>query len=146
MEDYKILFLKSEDIDRVWNGIKPLIEDGLSTIDGNDVRKHLTTDDYYEWAKKDLIQIFIVVKEKKIKLMTITQLLPYPRFKVLEYIMVSGVELKEFSDRLAQTVEDFAKAEKCERMIVTARKGIKKYLKDWEELKDRHKITLMKEL
>ena len=45
MEDYKILFLKSEDIDRVWNGIKPLIEDGLSTIDGNDVRKHLTTDD-----------------------------------------------------------------------------------------------------
>ena len=70
MEDYKILFLKSEDIDRVWNGIKPLIEDGLSTIDGNDVRKHLTTDDYNEWAKKDLIQIFIVVKEKKIKFNT----------------------------------------------------------------------------
>ena len=78
--------------------------------------------------------------------MTITQLLPYPRFKVLEYIMVSGVELKEFSDRLAQTVEDFAKAEKCERMIVTARKGIKKYLKDWEEIKDKHQINLMKEL
>ena len=42
MEDYKILLLKSGDVDKVWRGIEPLIEDGLSTIDGNDVRKHLT--------------------------------------------------------------------------------------------------------
>ena len=32
MEDYKILLLKSEDIDRVWPGIEPLIQKGLDTM------------------------------------------------------------------------------------------------------------------
>ena len=148
MDDYKILQLKSEDIDRVWPGVEPLIQKGLDTmtIGGHSIQKHLNTNDYYEWARKDLLQIFIVVKDKQIKLMTITQLLPYPRFKVLEYLMCSGEGLKNFSDHLAKVVEDFANAEKCKRMIVTAPKGFMKYLKDWEELKDRHRVTIMKEL
>lgn len=148
MNDYKILLLKSGDIDKVWRGIEPLIQDALDTmsVGGQTIYNHLNTDDYYDWAKKDLLQIFMVVRDKQIKLIVITQLLPHPRFKVLEYLMCSGTELKNFSKQLAKTVEDFARAEKCQRMIVTAPRGFMRLLKDWEELKDRHKVTIMKEL
>tara|TARA_R110002020_G_scaffold123102_2_gene279213 strand:- start:333 stop:779 length:447 start_codon:yes stop_codon:yes gene_type:complete len=148
MEDYQVLQLKSEDIDKVWVGVEPLIQDALDSmsIGGQNIFNYLNTGDYYEWARKDLLQIFIVVEDKQIKLITLTQLLPHPRFKVLEYLMTSGKGLKKFSERLVQTIEDFAIAEGCKRLMVTAPKGVVGYLKDWEELKDRHKITLMKEL
>ncbi len=32
MKDYRILLLKSDDIDKVWRGIEPLIQDALDTM------------------------------------------------------------------------------------------------------------------
>ena len=47
---------------------------------------------------------------------------------------------------LADRVEEFARAEKCAYMKVCGRKGLKRMLTDWTEVKDKHGINLLKEL
>ena len=102
--------------------------------------------DFKEWLEANLAQLFIVVRDNDIKVITITQKCPYPRFDILEYLLLGGKELKYCYAMLADRVEEFARAEKCAYMKVCGRKGLKRMLTDWTEVKDKHGINLLKEL
>tara|TARA_R110002020_G_scaffold34590_1_gene105069 strand:+ start:116 stop:556 length:441 start_codon:yes stop_codon:yes gene_type:complete len=146
MEEYRVLLVQPKDISRIWVGVKPLIDTALGTIQNNDTREYLISEDFKGWLEAALAQLFIVVKDNEIKLITITELNTYPRDMLLQYLMISGKELKHCYKKLAAEVEAFARREKCTRMTVTARKGMMKYLPEWEEVKDKHSINLIKDL
>ena len=146
MKEYRVLLVQPKDISRIWVGVKPLIDTALGTIQNNDTREYLISEDFKGWLEAALAQLFIVVKDNEIKLITITELNTYPRDMLLQYLMISGKELKHCYKELAAEVEAFARREKCTRMTVTARKGMMKYLPEWEEIKDKHSINLIKDL
>ena len=146
MGEYKVLLVQPKDISRIWVGVKPLIDTALSTIQNNDTREYLISEDFKGWLEAALAQLFIVVKDNEIKLITITELNTYPRDMLLQYLMNSGKELKHCYKAVAAEVEAFARREKCTRMTVTARKGMMKYLPEWEEIKDKHSVNLIKDL
>lgn len=144
MGEYKCLLIQPKDIHRIWRGVEPLIQRSLDTIQQSRGVKYLIPEDYKGWMEANLAQLFIVIKDKEIKVVTITQICPYPRFDVLEYLLLGGKELKNCYEILAARVEEFARIENCSHMRVSGRKGLKKLLKNWEEIKDKHSINLMK--
>ena len=148
MGEYKVLLVKPEDIHRVWNGIKPIIQTSLDTMQKSQGIEYLIPEDYKTLLERNLAQFFMTVKNGDIKIIAITQVSPYPRFSVLKWLLCGGKELKYCYKILTDKIEDFAHMQECRYMIINGRKGLKRSLEalGWGEIKTTHQINLIKEL
>ena len=150
MGEYRCFLVKPQDVHKIWNGIEPIIQKSLNTMQygqGQGI-KYLIPEDYQILMENDLVQPFITVKDKEIKIIAITQIQPYPRFHVLRWMLCGGKELKYCYNILADKIEEFARIKECTYMMISGRKGLKCSLEamGWGEMKDTHQINLMKEL
>jgi hypothetical protein len=149
MGEYKGYLVQPKDIHRIWDNVEPLIQLALDSIDENEKAHYLITSDFRAWFHEALAQLFIITKDKQLKLVAITEIGDHGgRHKLLHCMLIGGTGLFECYDELQRVTEEFALREGCVRMVIHARKGMQKYLERmmWEEVKTKHKIIMMKNI
>jgi hypothetical protein len=113
----------SHAIDTVWKEIKPLLIKTLEYADGK-----YNLDDIYQFIKSQDMQLWVVYDNKGLLSFCITQIIIYPRKKVLSMPFVGGVDMLRWL-HLTDIIKDYALENGCDFAEGYARDGWIKVLK-----------------
>ena len=126
----KVALVNSEDIELVWDEVIPLVEKALSHAEGelipSDIRKHLDTGD---------LRLWVALEDKDIIASMVTEIIQYPRKKIVRVITVAGKDMSMWYDFLPM-LEGYAVRNGCSSLEAWTRKGMTRKLKDWKHSYD----------
>lgn len=116
--DLRMCGIISEDVDQIWPQIEDILQTAVEYSDG----KYRISDIYHALIERDM-QLWIIVDDKNhIYSAIVTQVVTYPRKKVMFVMLVAGVKFNEWS-ALITNLTDFAKAHGCETIEGYGREG-----------------------
>ena len=124
----QLALVKPEDIPDIWINVKPLINKALVHTEGN-----MSSYDALRLLLNERQQLWIGFEESSIACAGITEVIPYPRHKILRVITFStksGYDLDFWENHLG-VVEKFGVDCGCTRLEAWTRKGLAEKLK-WE--------------
>ena len=107
-----------EYIDSCWKEIAPYMEKAANYTYGR-----YTCDDIYDSVKEHDYQLWVAFDEGKIKGAVVTNVMVYPKRKILCMTFCGGVNLKEWKDPMLALLQKFAFDIGCDGIEATARKG-----------------------
>ena len=126
----KVALVNSEDIELVWDEVIPLVEKALSHAEGelipSDIRKHLDTGD---------LRLWVAMEDRDIIAAMVTEIIQYPRKKIVRVITVAGKDMSMWYDFLPM-LEGYAVRNGCSSLEAWTRKGMTRKLKDWKHSYD----------
>lgn len=122
-----VFLLKPEEVEDFWPLVSDLLEKAQPHSEGE-----LATEDFYEFLKLADMQLWVAIWQKKVIAAMVTQIIPYPRKKVLRIIAIGGAEMDRWFGFLPK-VEEFALNVGCDSLEAWGRKGWKKILTDWND-------------
>ena len=126
----KVALVNSEDIELVWADVIPLVEKALSHAEGelipSDIRKHLDTGD---------LRLWVALEDKDIIASMVTEIIQYPRKKIVRVITVAGKDMSMWYEFLPM-LEGYAVRNGCSSLEAWTRKGMTRKLKDWKHSYD----------
>tara|TARA_R100000963_G_C4568975_1_gene54663 strand:+ start:187 stop:531 length:345 start_codon:yes stop_codon:yes gene_type:complete len=91
----------------------------------------LEPDDFYDLLVEGEMQLWIALEDGKIIASMISQVVPYPRKRVLRIISIGGEDMDKWINSLP-LVEDWALEMGCTSLECWGRKGWLKVLTDWK--------------
>lgn len=114
------MWVAKKDVEKVWAQVEPMLLGAL--------KKNIplwNTDDILEAVMKDEMQLWIAYDDDDKKLLgsVITQILVYPRGKLVNVFLLGGNNIKMWKDKMAEKIEAFAREEKCLYLQAIGRKG-----------------------
>lgn len=114
------MWVAKKDVDKVWLQVEPML---LSAL-----KKNIplwNTDDIYEGVMKDEMQLWIAYEdeEEKIYGAVITQVMVYPRGKLVNVFLLGGNNIRMWKDKMAEKIEAFSREEGCLYLQAIGRKG-----------------------
>jgi|TARA_R110001592_G_scaffold213131_1_gene465827 hypothetical protein len=128
-QQVQIIPVLPQEIDKFWGLVEFLIAEALkyggSYADLKDIKEELI---------KDNMQLFIMFGqdddgETKVFGCCTTRIFDNPNFKELQGCICTGKKYKMWVDQLVQTLENFAKINKCKRLNMLGRPGWKEFVK-----------------
>ena len=125
----KVVLVTEDDIDFIWEECEPLIDSALKHSEGE-----LTSSDVYEQLMNNSMQLWIAMEHGETIAAMITQVISYPRKRVLRVITLGGKDGSGL-DRwyiFLDMVEGFALKTGCTALEAWTRKGMVRKLKDWK--------------
>ena len=126
----KVALVNSEDIELVWDEVIPLVEKALSHAEGelipSDIRKHLDT---------GALRLWVALEDKDIIASMVTEIIQYPRKKIVRVITVAGKDMSMWYEFLPM-LEGYAVRNGCSSLEAWTRKGMTRKLKDWKHSYD----------
>ena len=125
-KDYKIVLVSSDDVPYIWEKIHPHLESMEPHSEGE-----LAPEDFYEAITNGDMQLWTAIKDNEIMASMVTQIVPYPRKRVLRIISIAGEEMDGWIKYLP-LIEDWALSSGCTSLECWGRKGWLKILKDWK--------------
>ena len=125
-KDYKIVLVSSDDVPYIWEKIHPHLEAMEPHSEGE-----LAPEDFYEAITNGDMQLWTAIKDNEIMASMVTQIVPYPRKRVLRIISIAGEEMDGWIKYLP-LIEDWALSVGCTSLECWGRKGWLKILKDWK--------------
>ena len=105
-------------VDTCWKEIEPDMEKAAEYTYGR-----YTSDDIYDSLKEYDHQLWVAFDGGKIKGAVVTNIITYPKRKVLCMSFCGGVELKEWKGPMLELLKKFAKDVGCDGIEATARRG-----------------------
>jgi len=113
-----------DDLLFIWSQVAPLIEKALDeTYSIKDILYGIST---------DRMQLFISWNNNKVESAVVTEIAQYPQAKILRYFLAGGTNLDNWLERIQETIEKFAKRNKCTHLEVAGRKGWVRKLKGFK--------------
>ncbi len=91
----------------------------------------LEPEDFYIPLIEGDMQLWAALIEEEIIASMVTQIIPYPRKKVLRIISIAGEDMKDWIDNLP-IIENWALSNGCTSLECWGRKGWLKILEDWK--------------
>ena len=122
----KIVLVSQEDIPYIWEKVHSHLELMMPHSEGE-----LEPEDFYEAIYSGDMQLWLAVDGEEILASMVTQIIPYPRKKVLRIISIAGEGMDEWIFDLP-IIEDWALSNGCTSLECWGRKGWLKVLKDWK--------------
>jgi hypothetical protein len=126
----KVFLIEPDDIELVWDDVVPLIERALQHAEGElipeDIKTHLDKGD---------LRLWIALEDKKTIAAMVTEIIQYPRKKIVRVITLAGRNMNMWYDFLPM-IEGYAISHGCSSLEAWARKGMKRKLKDWKHSYD----------
>jgi len=126
----KVALVEAEDIDMVWGDVVPLIEKALLHAEGelmpDDIKKHLDSAD---------LRLWVALKDKDVIASMVTEIIQYPRKKIVRIITLAGKDMSLWYDFLPM-LEGYAIRNGCSSLEAWTRKGMTRKLKDWKHSYD----------
>ena len=105
-------------VDTCWKEIEPYMEKAAEYTYGR-----YTSDDIYDSLKEYDHQLWVAFNGDKIKGAVVTNIITYPKRKVLCMSFCGGVELKSWKAPMLELLKKFAKDVGCDGIEATARRG-----------------------
>ena len=124
--NYDIGLVPPDQIPYIWDQIEEHLERMAPHSEGE-----LEPDDFMVALEDGDMQLWIALKEKEIAASMITQIVPYPRKRVLRIISIAGEDMDKWINNLYM-IEDWALEHGCTSLECWGRKGWLKVLKDWK--------------
>ena len=125
-KDYKIVLVSSDDVPYIWEKIHPHLESMEPHSEGA-----LAPEDFYEAITNGDMQLWTAIKDNEIMASMVTQIVPYPRKRVLRIISIAGEEMDGWIKYLP-LIEDWALSSGGTSLECWGRKGWLKILRDWK--------------
>ena len=126
----QVALVEAEDVGMVWDEVSPLIEKALLHAEGElvpeDIKKHL--------GKGDL-RLWVALENKDIIAAMVTEIIQYPRKKIVRIITLAGKDMSMWYDFLPM-IEGYAIRNNCSSLEAWTRKGMTRKLKDWKHSYD----------
>ena len=126
----KVALVEAEDIDMVWDDVSPLIEKALRHAEGelipDDIKKHLDSAN---------LRLWVALKDKDVIAAMVTEIIQYPRKKIVRVITLAGKDMSLWYDFLPM-LEGYAIRHGCSSLEAWSRKGMARKLKDWKHSYD----------
>ena len=119
-----------EDIDLVWDETVPLIEKALLHAEGE-----LMPDDIKEYLDKGDLRLWVAMKDKETIATMVTEIIQYPRKKIVRVITIAGKDMNLWYDFLPM-LEGYAVRHGCSSLEAWTRRGMTRKLKDWKHSYD----------
>ena len=126
----KVALVEAEDVDMVWDDVSPLIEKALRHAEGelipDDIKKHLDSAN---------LRLWVALKDKDVIAAMVTEIIQYPRKKIVRIITLAGKDMSLWYDFLPM-LEGYAIRHGCSSLEAWTRKGMTRKLKDWKHSYD----------
>lgn len=121
----KVCGITSRDIDSLWPQVRPHIERVVA-----ESRGECTVDDIRDFLHDRVMQLWIAYDANKaIKACMVTQIIHYPRRKLLRIVILSGEGMKDWQYGW-EFVETWARHQGCDGMETFARFGFVRQCKE----------------
>jgi len=127
LDETLVSLIAPGDVPYFWPHVSDLLEKAQPHSEGE-----LATEDFLEFLKLADMQLWVAVRQKEVIAAMVTQIIPYPRKKILRIIAIGGAEMDRWFGSLPK-VEEFALQMGCESLEAWGRKGWKKILTDWND-------------
>jgi hypothetical protein len=105
-------------VDTCWKTIEPYMEKAAEYTYGR-----YTSGDIYDSLKEYDHHLWVAFDGDKIKGAVVTNIITYPRRKILCMSFCGGTELKNWKDPMLELLRQFAKDVGCDGIEATARRG-----------------------
>lgn len=105
-------------IDTCWKEIEPFMEKAANYTYGR-----YTCDDIYDSVKEHDYQLWVAFESSKIKGAVVTNVIIYPKRKVLCMTFCGGIDLKEWKAPMLALLQKYAADIGCDGIEATARRG-----------------------
>ena len=115
-----------KEVDKVWIFVKDYIQNALDRSGGYADHEHIK-----DQIKKNLMQLWVVwsEKDKKVYAVGVTELKQYPKYKTINFRILTG-EKKDEWVKFLEPIELWAKQEGVDKMEFYARPGWERFLKN----------------
>ena len=125
----KVVLVNEDDIDLVWDECESLIDIALKHSEGE-----LISSDVYEQLMNNAMQLWIAMEHGEVIAAMITQVISYPRKRVLRVITLGGKDGSGLDKwyMFLDMIEGFALKTACTALEAWTRKGMVRKLKDWK--------------
>jgi len=117
--------ITSQFVEPAWEYVEDYIADALKHGIGEYLPEDIKTA-----CKEQRMQLWIKYEEDKVKGAFVTQILDYPRVKVLLVLLLGGNEFIKWRDEVDEVLQRFGKEHDCKFVEFFGRKGWGNYLKD----------------
>jgi hypothetical protein len=126
-----VMPIKKDEVDRYWDLLKLMVMQGLRH--SGDL---LSEADLKEDIKQGFMQLFIMFGsldgyESKVYGVFVTRITDHAQKRQCEVILLAGKDREHWEDQVTLTIEELARANRCDRIAILARPG-------WKKLGDRH--------
>lgn len=122
-DNFVIRGVPSECVDKFWKLAEPYIKRALDHANG-EIDHH----DLYALIKDKNVQLWMVANKEKVVGALTTEVVVYPRKKMVRVITLAGNRFDDWFDLAHATVSDFAKTNNCEGIECFVRSGFTKKL------------------
>ena len=124
----KVVLIQPDDLEVVWDEVVPLIDAALKYSEGE-----LLSDDLVPPLETGKMQLCVAMSDG-VSAAMITEIITYPRKRVLRVITIAGKDGRGMSKwyGFLPLIEGFAISINCSSLEAWTRKGMAKKLKDWE--------------
>ena len=125
----KVVLIQPGDLELVWDEVVPLIEAALKHSEGE-----VIPEDLIKPIKIGKMQLWVAMFKGSVIAAMITEIVVYPRKRVLRVITIAGKDGRGMSKwyGFLPLVEGFALSNNCSSLEAWTRKGMVKKLTDWE--------------
>ena len=117
--------VSKESVDVFWETVKYWIQSATDQSKGRHTLK--TT---YDLLQKDLMQMFLIIEDKVVKAVYVTQVTQYPAMNVLSILFCGGSEVIKNVKQIEDFFRKFAKSTNCKALEIIGRKGWCKVIKN----------------
>ena len=122
----KIVLVSPDNLPYIWESVQPHLEAMEPHSEGE-----LAPEDFYEAIHNGEMQLWLAVEGKELLASMVTQIIPYPRKRVLRIISIGGDGMERWLGYIP-LIEDWALSMGCTSLECWGRKGWLKVLKDWK--------------
>ena len=123
----KIHLLEPSDVEALWVDIEPFLVRSLKHAEGE-----LAPDDLIPHLDDGKLRVWIAVVDKEIIASMVTEIIQYPRKKIVRVITLSGKDMDSWYQFLP-LLEGYAISNDCSSLEAWTRKGMARKLKDWKQ-------------
>lgn len=109
--------------DEAWPAVRHLIAEALEYAHGH------SPEDVLARIQGGQSQLWVVEKDMLIVGCAVTEVCSYPRSRTLQIWLLCGIDLEKWKPCIAQ-LETFAKAQGCDFIEATGRRGLEKMIRD----------------
>ncbi|MEW8073595.1 MAG: hypothetical protein AB2826_24550 [Candidatus Thiodiazotropha sp.] len=124
MSGYRIIGVKTEDIQYAYSHIKEVIEKVRDKGPGCP-----SFEKVYKSLEDKTMQLMLVLEGTAIKATAITEFEPDGENKVLRVVTLQGEEMNHWLDDFVAAIDKYAKSENCSHVEIIGRKGWQKIFK-----------------
>ena len=125
-QNYKIILVAPEDIEPIWDQVVLHLDMAIAHSEGE-----MGAEDFYPYLMDGQMQLWVAINDGELDASMVTQIIPYPRKRVLRIISIAGDKMEQWIEFLP-LIEGWALSIGCTSLECWGRKGWLKILKDWK--------------